>query len=34
MKAALATLTERGRARLEDDGKRRFVLVNPALMGR
>lgn len=34
MKAALATLTERGRARLEDDGKRRFVVVTPALMGR
>ena len=32
MKTALATLTERGRARMEEDGKRRFVVVNPALV--
>ena len=32
MKTALATLTERGRARLEEDGKRRFITVNPALI--
>jgi putative DNA primase/helicase len=31
MRAALATLSERGRAREEEDGKRRFVAVNPAL---
>jgi hypothetical protein len=34
LKAALATLTERGRARLEDEGRRRFVAVNPALLDR
>jgi hypothetical protein len=32
LKAALATLTERGRARLEEEGRRRFVTVNPALL--
>jgi len=32
LKAALATLTERGRARLEEQGRRRFVAVNPALL--
>ena len=32
LKAALATLTERGRARLEEEGRRRFVVVNPALL--
>jgi putative DNA primase/helicase len=34
MKAALATLTERGRARMEENGKRRFVVVNSALITR
>jgi putative DNA primase/helicase len=32
LKAALATLTARGRARLEEEGRRRFVAVNPALL--
>lgn len=32
LKAALATLTERGRARLEEEGRRRFVAVNPVLL--
>lgn len=32
LKEALATLTERGRARLEEEGRRRFVAVNPALL--
>lgn len=32
LKEALATLTERGRARLEEEGRRRFVVVNPALL--
>jgi putative DNA primase/helicase len=32
LKVALATLTERGRARLEEEGRRRFVAVNPALL--
>jgi len=31
MKEALALLAEHGRARLEEDGRRRFVVVNPAL---
>jgi hypothetical protein len=31
MRSALATLTERGRARIEENEKRRFVAVNPAL---
>jgi putative DNA primase/helicase len=31
MMSALATLTERGRARIEETGKRRFVVMNPAL---
>lgn len=30
-RAALALLAEHGRARLEEDGRRRFVMVNPAL---
>ena len=34
MKTALAMLTERGRARLEYDGKRRLVVVNPTLVDR
>jgi putative DNA primase/helicase len=32
MQAILATLSERSRARMEEDGKRRFVVVNPALV--
>ena len=32
LKAALTTLTERGRARLEESGRRRFVTVNPVLL--
>jgi putative DNA primase/helicase len=32
MKTALATLSARGRARMEEDGPRRFVTVNPALV--
>jgi len=32
LKAALTTLTERGRARLEEGGRRRFVTVNPVLL--
>jgi putative DNA primase/helicase len=32
LKEALATLTQRGRSRLEEDGRRRFVAVNPALL--
>lgn len=32
MKTALATLADRGRARMVEDGKRRFVVVNPTLM--
>jgi putative DNA primase/helicase len=32
MKTALATLADRGRARMVEDGKRRFVVVNPALV--
>jgi hypothetical protein len=32
LKAALATLTDRGRARMEEEGRRRFVAVNPALL--
>ena len=31
LKDALALLAEHGRARLEEDGRRRFVVVNPAL---
>ena len=34
MRVALATLAERGRAWLETDGKRRFVVVNPTLASR
>jgi hypothetical protein len=33
MKTALATLAERRRARLVEDGRRRFVEVNPMLIG-
>ncbi len=29
-RAALTILTERGRARLQEDGRRRVVLINPA----
>jgi putative DNA primase/helicase len=32
MKTALALLAERGRARMEEDGKRRFVAVSPTLV--
>jgi putative DNA primase/helicase len=32
LKTALATLNERGRARMEEVGRRRFVVVNPALI--
>ncbi|MBU3739257.1 MAG: DUF3987 domain-containing protein [Rhodoferax sp.] len=32
LKSALATLAERGRARVETQGRRRYVLVNPALL--
>lgn len=32
LKAALATLSERGRARLETQGRRRYVVVNPVLL--
>ena len=31
LKDAVALLAEHGRARLEEDGRRRFVVVNPAL---
>jgi len=34
LNAALTTLTERGRARLEKGGRRRFVTVNPVLLAR
>lgn len=34
MKTALATLTERGRARMDEDSKRRIVVMNPALVGK
>ena len=30
--APLAILTERGRARIEEDGRRRVVAINPALL--
>ena len=30
-RAALAILAERGRARVEEDGRRRSVAINPAL---
>jgi putative DNA primase/helicase len=33
MKIALATLAERWRARMVEDGRRRFVVVNPMLIG-
>jgi len=32
LRAALALLEERGRARAEQEGRRRFVVVNPALL--
>ena len=32
MRLALALLAERGRARMEEDARRRFVVVNPALL--
>jgi putative DNA primase/helicase len=31
--AALSILAERNRARLEEDGRRRYVVINPALLG-
>ncbi len=33
LRAALAVLAERGRARLQEDGRRRVVVINPALLG-
>ena len=32
LRAALAILAERGRARLQEDGRRRVVVINPALL--
>ena len=32
LRAALAILAERGRARMEEDGRRRAVVINPALL--
>jgi hypothetical protein len=32
LRAALAILAERGRARMEEDGRRRAVGINPALL--
>lgn len=32
LKAALALLGERSRARVEQEGRHRFVVVNPALL--
>jgi len=32
LRAALFILAERGRARMEEDGRRRGVMVNPALL--
>ena len=32
LRAALAILAERGRARMEEDGRRRAVAINPALL--
>ncbi|MEQ1881285.1 MAG: hypothetical protein ABL878_09985 [Burkholderiales bacterium] len=32
LRAALAILTERGRARMEEGGRRRSVVINPALL--
>jgi len=32
LRAALAILAERGRARMEQDGRRRCVAINPALL--
>lgn len=34
LKAALALLDERGRARVEQEGRHRFVVMNPALLAR
>jgi hypothetical protein len=34
LKDALALLAEHGRARMEEEGRRRFVVVNPALYQR
>ena len=31
-KASVAVLTERGRVRLENDGRRRYVVIHPALL--
>ena len=33
LRAALAILAERGRARLQEDGRRRVVAINPTLLG-
>ena len=33
LRAALAILFERGRARMEEDGRRRCVAINPVLLG-
>ncbi|MBI4293533.1 MAG: hypothetical protein HY661_18825 [Betaproteobacteria bacterium] len=32
LRAALAILAERGRARMQEDGRRRCVAINPALL--
>ena len=32
LRAALAILAERGRARMEEDGRRRVIAINPALL--
>uniref|UniRef100_UPI0025EAE6BD hypothetical protein n=1 Tax=uncultured Lamprocystis sp. TaxID=543132 RepID=UPI0025EAE6BD len=32
LRAALAILAERGRARMEESGRRRSVVINPALL--
>lgn len=32
LRAALAIVAERGRARMEEDGRRRYVAINPALL--
>ena len=32
LRAALAILAERGRARMEEGGRRRVVAINPALL--
>ena len=33
LKDAVTPLAEHGRARIEEEGRRRFVVVNPALYG-